>query len=53
MLNLLTVTNIFCRLSAILFFEKKELFEKKCSDLERTILGGGGYTEKMLFKETL
>ena len=52
MLNLLTVTNIFCRLSAILFFEKKELFEKKCSDLERTILGGG-YTEKMLLKETL
>ena len=51
MLNLLTVTNIFCRFSVILFIAKMvyqigiELCDKRCNDLEKCLLERG-YGEK-------
>ena len=54
MLNLLTVTNIFYRLPAILnrIFSNNDFFDKRCNDLEK-YLSERGYREKMVRKEIL
>ena len=65
MLNLLTVTNIFCRLPVILFIASKKgmphsqtvrlnriFFDETCSDLEKYLLERG-YSEKMVRKKIL
>ena len=55
-LNLLTVSNIFYHLSAILFIAKtvchNEFFDKRCNDLEKYLLEKS-YSEKMVRKEIL
>ena len=66
MLNLLTVTNIFCQLSTVLFIAKvipygqalrfnrvcpeNEFFDKRCNELQK-YLSTRGYSDKMVRKE--
>ena len=55
-LNLLTVSNIFYHLPAILFIAKtvchNEFFDKRCNDIEKYLLEKS-YSEKMVRKEIL